>query len=249
MSPKISVLMCVHNGMPYLEESVQSVLNQDFKDFEFIVVENCSTDRSFEFLSGIDDSRIKVFQTNLKQLSFNLNFGLSKCEAPLIARMDADDIAHKTRLANQYKFFIENPETVVLGTQTKLFNESGFTNIERVPESNSSIRKNMPFRKVFLHPTVMFRRQDIMDVGGYLGGQYGQDFDLWLRLARNPELKFANLPEAYLDYRVHSHQARGRKEAYALSAGYLFREFLLSGAFSYLAGSLTFAFKGLLWGR
>ena len=249
MKETLSVLMCVRNGGRSLQDSVRSILEQTHSDFEFIIVENGSTDDTWELLHSIDDSRISLFQTEIKQLSYNLNFALDKAKFCWIARMDADDISHPQRLEKQLEFLEDHNKVKVLGTQTRLFCEGRFIGNETVPTANQAIRNWMPFKSVLLHPTIVFNRQTILEAGGYLGGRLGQDFDLWLRLSRDPEIQFANLSDAYLDYHISPSQGRRSKESYASSVGYLMREFMMTYKPSYLAGAATFALKGIIRGK
>ena len=116
MNPKTAVLLCVHNGEPFIKEAIESILNQTYKDFEFVIVENCSTDNTWQIIESYTDPRIKAFQTSFKQLSFNLNHGLMQTKSEYIARMDADDISKPRRLEQQIAYLEANPDIDVLGT-------------------------------------------------------------------------------------------------------------------------------------
>jgi glycosyltransferase involved in cell wall biosynthesis len=249
MSAKVAVLLCAHNAERYIKEAVDSILAQSFKNFEFIIVENGSTDKTWEIIKSFKDSRIKAFQTPIKQLSFNLNFGMLQTEAEYIARMDADDVARPQRLQRQVAFLDSHPDIDVVGAAFELFGENlNKRKIVLMPQSDSQIRKKLPFRFCFCHPTVMFRRDTILAAGGYQGSSSCQDVDLWLRLSRDKNIKFANLPDVLLDYRIHSGQAKGSRECFIINSSQLFKEALIQKSPRLFAGFVVSLFK-ILRGR
>jgi len=227
MNPKAAVLLCAHNGEPFIKEAIESILNQTYKDFEFVIVENGSTDNTWQIIKSYTDPRIKAFQTNFKQLSFNLNYGLMQTNAEYIARMDADDIAKPQRLEHQIAYLEAHPDIDVLGTAFELFSDEDEGKIITLPATDKSIRKRLPFRFCFCHPSVMFKRETILKCSGYQGAKFCQDMELWLRLSRDKAIKFANMPEPLLRYRIHSGQAKGRREVDIIGASLLFREALV----------------------
>lgn len=246
MSVKVAVLLCAHNSEKYIKEAIDSILAQTYKDFEFIIVENASTDKTWEIIQSYKDTRIKAFQTPIKQLSFNLNFGMAQTKAEYIARMDADDIARPDRLARQVEFLESCPDVCVLGSAFEFFGDKN--KLVRMPQTDSQIRRNLPFRFCFCHPSVMFRRKTILDAGGYQGSRFCQDVDLWLRLSRDKNIKFANLPDVLLDYRVHPNQAKGSRECFIINSGQLFKEALIQKSPIIFAGFILSLFK-ILQGR
>lgn len=243
MNPKVAVLMCAHNAEPFIKEAIESILNQMYADFEFIIVENASTDKTWDIIKSYSDNRIKAFQSPIKQLSFNLNFGLMQTRAEYIARMDADDIAKPERLARQVQFLDTHPDIAVLGSAFELYGKSTNHKIISMPATDKAIRKKLPFRFCLCHPAVMFRRQIILENGGYQGTKFCQDVDLWLRLSRDKSVKFANLTESLLKYRIHPAQAKGTKESYIFTASYMFREAFLRRSIRFFAGSILALLK------
>jgi glycosyltransferase involved in cell wall biosynthesis len=228
VSAKVAVLMCVHNGERFIREAIESVLGQTYKDFEFIIVENGSTDATWHIVQSYADSRIRSFRTPLKQLTFNLNFGLLQTQADYIARMDADDIAKPQRLSQQIAYMDAHPEVSVLGSAFEVLStETGITNTVVPPGTDVAIRRRLPFRFVICHPTVMFRRQVVLAHAGYRDSIFCEDIDLWLRLSRDRTIRFANLEEPLLTYRLHAGQIRGRREGYVAVSSILLRESLV----------------------
>jgi glycosyltransferase involved in cell wall biosynthesis len=244
MSPKIAVLLCAHNAEKFIKEAIDSILVQSYKNFEFIIVENVSTDKTWEIIQSYRDGRIKSFQTPLKQLTFNLNFAMVQTEAEYIARMDADDIARPQRLSRQVEFLESHPDVNVVGSAFELFGENLNKNkVVTMPQTDKQIRQKLAFRFCFCHPTVMFKRKTILVAGGYQGSRFCQDVDLWLRLSRDKNIKFANLPEVLLDYRVHSNQAKGGRESFIINSSQLFREALIQKSPRLFAGFIVSLFK------
>jgi len=227
MKPKVAVIMCAKNSELFIQEAIESILNQTYSDFEFIIVENCSTDKTWQIIRSYSDSRIKAFRTELAQPSFNSNYGLLQTQAEFIARIDSDDIAKPERLERQVRYLEAHPEICVLGTAIECFQDNKLSTIINLPLTNDEIRKKLPFIFSICHPAVMFRRSVIVEKGGYAGGKCNLDFDLWLRLSRDKNVKFANLSEPLLRYRIHASQIKGSRESYATSAGILLREALL----------------------
>lgn len=238
MNPKIAVLMCACNAEQYIKQAIDSILSQTFTDFEFIIVENGSTDNTQNIIDSYSDPRIRAFQTDIKQLTYNLNYGLNQTNAELIARMDADDISEPTRLEQQIQFLDQRPDVAVVGTAFKAFGKDMQDKIVTMPLQNKAIRRLLPFRFCLCHPSVMFRKQIIDSAGGYKAKGSCQDLELWLRLARNKKIKFANLEEPLLKYRIHPDQIKGDMKAHKAAAKYLFKEALRQRSLLFLAGSL-----------
>ncbi len=119
--------MCAYNAAAHIGEAIQSVLDQSLKDFELIVVENGSTDSTWEIIQSFQDKRIRPLRTSIRQLAFNLNFAINEARASLIARMDADDVCHRDRLSLQVAFLEAHPKVTVLGTAFEVFGSSTAT--------------------------------------------------------------------------------------------------------------------------
>jgi len=225
-SNKISVVIAVHNGERYISSTIQSLLEQTYKDFEIIIVVNCSDDTTMEILKSLQDPRIKIFETNICQLTYNLNYGLQQASGDYVVRIDADDMATPNRLQKQLKT-IEQFDYDVVGSNITYIDEN--TNIvgEKIyPATNESIRSCIYYKNPLAHPSVMYKKKIVLDNSGYLNGKVSEDYDLWLRLMRNKKIKFYNIQEPLTMYRIHGNQARGNKLAYAEIAGYFLREAL-----------------------
>jgi hypothetical protein len=208
-SSKISVVMSVYNGESFLAEAVESVLAQTFSDFEFIIIDDGSTDRVPEILSGYAkrDARVRVFPQQNEGRPQSLNRGISLAAAPLIARMDADDISLPRRFEQQVKLMEARPEIVLLSGPVEFIGYDGRRiGGFRPPETDGEIRIKMRHTNVFYHPTVMMRREHVLAAGGYRKAlRDADDYDLFLRMAERG--KMAALAEPVLAYRVHPEQA------------------------------------------
>ena len=202
-SPNVTVLMPVYNGEQYLREAIESVLKQTYTDFEFLIINDGSTDESVEIIDSYHDPRIRLVHNkkNLKLIA-TLNKGLDLARGKYIARMDCDDVCLPERLSRQVSLLQENPDVGVCGTSVKTTGEPE-ERIFKYPTKDETIRCQLIFESPFAHPTVMFRRDLILKFGIYFSQEniHAEDYDFWVRLSRY--CKFANLEEALLLYRIH----------------------------------------------
>ncbi|MCX6715655.1 MAG: glycosyltransferase [Candidatus Taylorbacteria bacterium] len=207
-TPKISIVMPFYNCEAFLRESIESILNQTFRDFEFIIINDGSTDKSNEIMDEYKDSDPRIiYIKNIKNVGIveNLILGLSLAQSNIIARMDGDDISEPTRLEKQYEFLINNPDIIVVGSFINIIDQCGKVIGKRTkPTDPESIKKNVIIYNPVVHPSVMFRKDVILKVGGYRHPYWrAQDTDLWYRIVFSG-YKISNLPEFLLKYRYHS---------------------------------------------
>lgn len=204
-SPKVTVLMPVYNGEKYLQEAIDSILNQTFIDFEFLIVDDGSQDESIGIVKSYTDPRIRLIENSENRgIEHVLNQGLEIAQGRYIARMDCDDISMNRRLELQVMFMEQNPEVGVLGGAFRTFGTNGMRGVDRLPENDNELKAQLLFDGPFAHPTVMFRKTALGDVRYSSDYQYVKDYDFWTKLA--PITKFANLSENLLFYRVHPTQ-------------------------------------------
>jgi glycosyltransferase involved in cell wall biosynthesis len=200
--PLVSVVMPVYNALPFLQQSIESILNQTLRDFEFLVLDDASTDGSADVLREWErkDTRIRVYQSPHRLgLSESSNLVTSKAESELIARMDADDVSDPARLKRQFETMNNNADIVLVGTLSDGIDETG-------REVRGRDRWRIVRRSIFPpfpHGSVMFRRDAFEAVGGYRAGTDGyEDRDLFLRLVQQGRV--VTLPEVLYHYRYHS---------------------------------------------
>jgi glycosyltransferase involved in cell wall biosynthesis len=214
--PKISIIMSVYNGEKYLHEAVDSILNQTFEDFEFIINDDGSTDRTANILDEFTDHRI-IRLKNKKNigLAASLNKEIAMACGEYLARMDADDIALPDRFSKQIAYLQDHPSVGVLGSHMLITNQTGeTTDSYQVPCSNGMIVWKLIFGNPIAHPSVMFRREIIVASGGYDAElPASQDKDLWVRLI--DKTKFANLNESLVKYRRHPEAVWARQPGLA----------------------------------
>jgi glycosyltransferase involved in cell wall biosynthesis len=200
----ISVVMSVYNQENFLEKSIESILKQTFKDFELIVINDGSTDRSKDILESIEDPRlIYVDQQNLG-LPFSLNKAIGMSQGNFIARMDADDISHSERLEKQFNYLNKNQNIDLVGSCIRVMNEQGeIIGSKSVPLENRIIQESIDYACNVMHPTYFFRKEIHQTVGGYRDQFiYAQDYDFLLRI-RDLGKGIGNIEEKLLDYRVY----------------------------------------------
>ncbi|HTT17815.1 MAG TPA: glycosyltransferase [Candidatus Sulfotelmatobacter sp.] len=219
---KLSVVMSVFNGERFLREAVESVLAQSFGDFEFIIINDGSSDDSAAILELYQsmDSRVIVHHQENRGLIDSLNRGCSLAQGTYIARMDADDISLRGRFASQLEFMDANPQVAVVGGAVEFIDETGKAlRVAGRPLLHSEIQKVIFDCGFMWHPTVVMRKEAWARVGGYRQIPHAEDFDLWLRIAEHFQL--GNLPQVLLKYRLHAGQvsvAHCKKQALAAAA-------------------------------
>lgn len=204
--PTVSVLMAVYNTERYLPEAVESILQQTYQNFELIVIDDGSSDRSLQILQKYAevDQRIHLISRENRGIPKTRNELVSLARGKFLAIMDSDDVALPDRLAQQVAFLEQHPEVVWVGGAFDLIDRKGrrLTRISLV-EQDDDIRHLLQKGQVnFLHPTAMLRRQSVLQVGGYDEAfPLAEDLDLWLRLSQVGKL--ASIKEAVVQYRIH----------------------------------------------
>ncbi|WP_119069680.1 glycosyltransferase family 2 protein [Aggregatilinea lenta] len=214
-SPTITVLMAVHNGAATLREALDGILAQTLADFEVVVVDDASTDATPELLRAAAeaDPRVRIVR-NAENLGLtrSLNRGWDLAQGRYIARMDADDVALPERFARQVALLDAQPEVGVCGTWIETIGDPA-GDVWDFPADDAAIRSRLIFENVMPHSTVMFRRAAFDDAGLRYDPAFtaAQDYDLWVRAA--PLVRFANVPEVLLHYRVHPAQIGSARRA------------------------------------
>jgi glycosyltransferase involved in cell wall biosynthesis len=199
--------MSVFNGAEYLREAIESILMQTFTDFDFIIIDDGSTDETWETLTEYAerDKRIALFQNRENiGLTRSLNKGLKQAQGMYIARQDADDVSLPQRLEREVQFLDENGETALVSSNVEIIDEMGRTLsiTDRACDPDLVAWWMLFYNHVAGHSAVLFRRKNALEAGGYDPSvNYAQDYDLWLRLLEQGDL--AVLPEVLLRWRLH----------------------------------------------
>lgn len=206
--PRVTVLMPAYNAAPYVAQAVNSVLRQTFTDFELLVIEDGSTDDTRAVLDRYHDPRLRLELRDANAgLVVRLNEGLALARGTLIARLDADDVAHPSRLARQVEAFERDPSVTILGGHAVNISAGGtYSSMALYPETRPEILWASCFDSPFNHSAVTFRRDAVLAQGGYDEScTYAEDYELWSRLIRAGLLGL-NLPVALAAYRHHTNQ-------------------------------------------
>lgn len=201
--PRISVVLPVYNGLPYIKDAIASILLQDFADFELIVINDGSTDGTDKVLDEFDDPRLRVIHQANMGLALTLNRGLEMSRGEYIARQDADDISLPSRLGKQIVYMDQHPDCALVGSWTTIWEVDKPTSRGHShPCDNGEIQIRLLFDSFFVHSSVMIRKSALKLSGLYPTDPERnppEDFDLWLRIAKH--FRVANIPEKLLIYR------------------------------------------------
>jgi glycosyltransferase involved in cell wall biosynthesis len=205
-SPLISVIMPVWNGEAHLREAIDSILNQTFRDFEFLILDDGSTDSTPAILAEYadQDPRIRIIPLDHQGIVIALNRGVDEARADWIARMDCDDIAHPERLERQWEALQAKPDAVLCHTQIHIFGEDAYvTPAARLIRSEAMLRLRLCYQCPIVHPTVMFRKDAFQIVGGYLAEErHAEDYSLWGRMIGRGSV--VGITRPMLNFRVHA---------------------------------------------
>ncbi|MCP4397497.1 MAG: glycosyltransferase [bacterium] len=212
--PKVTVLLPVYNGERYLRRAIESILQQSYSSFEFLIIDDGSTDLSLKIVQSYQDARIRLLENgrNLGLID-SLNRGMGLAKGEYIARMDCDDISLPERLARQVAYLDTHPDIGVLGCGVRVIDACGNPMfLVDFPQENGFIKWSLCFYNPLAHPTVMMRKEVVLSVGGYkfdflqedetYSTIHNEDYDLWRRLWR--VTSFCNLPDRLLYLRKHA---------------------------------------------
>ena len=225
----ISVVMPTFNTTAaVLHEAVESILSQTFRDFEFIIIDDGSTDDSYDYLRGLHDERIKLIRNSYNQgITKSLNIGLSRSKGKYIARMDSDDIAMPFRLEKQFAFMECHPDVIACGSNVEVFGGESFTTHNSITDMEV-YRIRMVFSNPGpYHPTAFLRRDLLLRYHIKYDEAliHSQDYGLWVELSRHG--KVCILEEALIKYRIHPHQVTKTRRKVQIQCDQITQERLL----------------------
>jgi len=245
----VSVLMTTYNSEKYVSETIKSVVNQTYKNWEFIIIDDASTDGTYDIITSasFSDDRIKIFRLDKNHgQSYALNFGLKKSSCDLIARIDNDDLMARDRIEKQVSYMNRYPEVAVVGTYVNYIDSQGrflsrgktdFTSTEEIADK---IKNNELVG--FNHPTVMMRKEIILKLGGYRSEYWpADDIDLWNRILENG-YRIEIIPEYLTDYRIHS----GSVTIYSVKNSFLKAKFVKHNLIRRRSGKQEITFNDFL---
>ncbi len=202
MADLISVIMGVYNEQTYLKEALGSILDQTHDEFEFLIVDDASTDKSPDIVRSYDDPRITLLENETNRgLTYSLNRALEHATGKFVARQDADDVSEPDRFERQIEFLEKNEDVAVVGTGAHLIDADGQHIDRRVPKCDPSFEDFID-KGHLIHGSIMARRSVLEATGGYNEFfRYAQDQELWLRLAK--DYPIANIPDPLYRHRIH----------------------------------------------
>lgn len=215
------MVLPVHNGMPYLQSSIESLLAQTYRDIEILVIDDGSSDGSSGYLQNLKDSRVRIItHDSCEGIVAALNRGLSEAQGEFIARQDADDLSGPERIERQVHFMNANPDIGVVATCAEFIDDSGLSienawsqEVRRLHDpatSPEALRELLPLTCCLVHGSILMRKTMLREEGGYRADfEWAEDYDLWLRLVA--KYRFAKLPERLYHYRVHDSQVSAHR--------------------------------------
>ena len=208
MNPKVSVILAVYNGELYLNSAIKSILNQTLEDFELIIINDDSQDKSLNIIESFLDKRIIIVNNDSNRgKSYGLNRGINISKGKYIVIMDQDDLALSNKLKFQYEFMEKNSQIGICGTQIQTFGDKtlqeGVGDTSNYPLSHHEIQLTQLYISPFAHPTVMIRKS-VLEKSNFIYNEniIAEDYDLWSKLLLVTES--ANLNEVLLKYRIHA---------------------------------------------
>jgi len=206
--------MTAYNASLYIREAIQSVLDQTFHDFELIVYDDGSSDRTSTIVGEFIDPRIQLISgTHNKGITHARQVALGAARGKYVAILDSDDVAFPSRLEKQFQFLEANPDVVLCGGNAVVIDEGGNTTTQGLipayrPEE---LKVKLFFSNIFVNSTVMYRREEVLALGGYRGRALAEDYDLFVRLANVYEIGML-AKDYFVRYRLHSNNTSLIKE-------------------------------------
>jgi len=203
-TPLLSIIMLSYNAELYLKEAISSILLQDFNDYEFIIIDDCSTDNSLEIIKSFKDLRIKIHQNKTNQgIVYNRNRGIKLSSGKYIGMLDSDDIALPGKFRKQIEFLEKNPDFGMIGSWALLIDNNGklLKNNWKLSARPEKIPSIMFFKNYFVQSAVVFRREVLPDYLYKTGYEIVEDYKLWMDIIKKS--KAWNLPEYLVKYRIH----------------------------------------------
>lgn len=210
-TPDVSVLLTVYNGMPYLQEAVESICEQTYKRWKMVIVNDGSSDDTEQYLNTLlDDDRFVIIHQENGGTAVASNNGLKHCDTEFLARMDSDDVCHPERLERQVEFLRNNPKVGLVGSQiVPLGSQKAGKPIQLATDHKTIYAQLRQGQHAMCHPTILMRTDVLKGIGGYWkqNGMFDA-WDMFLRMGEAAEL--SNLNEPLLHYRIHTGSINGK---------------------------------------
>ncbi|WP_169304465.1 glycosyltransferase family 2 protein [Pedobacter frigoris] len=229
MLPKITVCMAAYNAAGYINESIQSILDQTFEDFELLIINDGSTDQTLDIVNEFKDPRIRLVNNDKNRgLTYTRNVALTEARGEYIAILDSDDVAVPNRLELQYTFFQEHPDFALCGGHGTVIDKTG-KHVEDnrfiVPVGADKIKMTLLFQNTFINSTVMYKSAVLRELNGYLDYAPAEDYELFTRISAKYQVN--NLDCILVKYRIHDNNISivqsetGREKVFAIKQNQL----------------------------
>lgn len=210
-NPSISVVIPAYNHEKFIKETIESILNQTFEDFELIIIDDRSTDKTAQLIKEFSDKRIRFYENDEnKGIFHNRSLGVNLAKGKYIALLDSDDLMYPNRLQVQYDFLEKNSDTHYCGSLGTLIDDNS-VEIGELNKVTGTLNATLLFANQIINPAVMFRRSILEKVGGYENFSPAEDYHYTLKVVFN-NLKIVNLNERLVKYRVHSYNTSSNTE-------------------------------------
>ena len=248
---KFSFVLATNRNDKQFQIALDSCIQQDFQDYEIIVVMNGMTRRDYsEIVTRYSDLNVQFLISEFYSLSMALNLGVIRSSGTYIVRMDADDVSRKTRLSDIDQHIKDDINDLVKVIYSD-FDFIDANNVERKNQRSIGNLRHIYYRNVICHPTTVIRRDALLEIGGYFGPLYAEDYDLWIRIfLKHGDAAFSYLDKKCLFYRTLSAgEARASKISYFGAASSQFLAFLRTLNPKWFVGSLFSLLKGVLLGK
>lgn len=215
--------MPVYNGQRYIKETIDSVLNQTYENFEYIIVDDGSTDGTKDIIKSFSDIRIRMIEINHGGIVKALNTGIENALGEYVVRIDADDVCMENRFKVLFDYMNKNTDVVICGSWATKIDEQGkpLGALSYPPISHKEIKKYAKIHNPFIHPSVILRKDAILKAGGYKNFKHTEDYELWTRILSIG--KGYNISEPLIKYRIHLNQITRKSNVYMKITGILVR--------------------------
>lgn len=235
----ITVFIALYNSEKYIEQTLNSLLNQTFTNFEILIINDASTDNSVEIVENFNNSKIRLIHNETNRgICYTRQRGVEEAIGKYIAIIDSDDIAMHNRLEKQFDFLENNPEFALCGTDAKFIDENNkeINHLHIVNHEPELIKIMLLFANQFINSSVLIKKEAVINVGGYIKS-IAEDYDLFVRIAE--KYKTANLKEKLVSYRMHNvSDSRTKKELYSIAEkeilAYQFKKLKIDGDLDYI---------------
>lgn len=246
---KATCVLCVNRDDGFLSQTIESVLNQTFKDFEFLIVANGPVQDLQRTISKFSDPRLSIVTSELECIGYARNLGIDRAKGEYILNIDSDDVCLPSRFEEQIQFMENNPDVVLASSWAEVINENNKRIGELRPDPTFNRKWLCVLSNPIINPSIIMRKSAWRKYKGYPGLQSSEDMAFWLKIIVSGQDNIKIIPRFHIKYRIHGNQTFRKRLPYVEAAAYQFRLFLLGHGLRYLLGTIVYSFKALLRGK